>query len=78
MIQLHDKQSGDVLGEINEVQLQFLIDELVEEDDKDKDYYIDGPTLEMLESAGADTELLGVLRSALGDRSGMEIEWKRV
>lgn len=77
MIQLRDKDTGALLGRITEEQLQFLIDELVEEDDEDRDYYIDGPTLEMLEGAGADAALIGLLREGLGDRSEMEVEWKR-
>jgi hypothetical protein len=40
MIKLHDKNTQELIGEINEKQLQFLIDELVEEDSADQDYYI--------------------------------------
>ena len=32
MINLHDNNTQELIGEINEKQLQFLIDELVEED----------------------------------------------
>lgn len=78
MINLYDKDTGAKLGTISEEQLQFLIDELVEETREDQDYYIDGPALEFLEGAGADRALIGMLRKALGDRSEMEVEWKRV
>jgi processive 1,2-diacylglycerol beta-glucosyltransferase len=77
MIQLFDKDTGAKIGAITEEQLKFLIDELVEESDEDKDYYIDGPALEFLKGAGADQKLIGLLREALGDRSEMEVEWKR-
>ena len=77
MIQLFDKDTGTKLGTITEEQVQFLIDKLVEETKEDQDYYIDGPTLEMLAGAGADPELVTLLREGLGSRSEMEVEWKR-
>ena len=77
MIKLRDKQAGTLIGSITEVQLQFLIDELQEESKEDQDYYINGPTLELLEGNGADKALLDLLRRTLGDRPEMEIEWSR-
>jgi len=77
MIQLSDKETGARLGAITEVQLQFLIDQLVEEDETDQDYYINPATLEMFADNGADAVLLDMLRKALGDRESMEIQWSR-
>lgn len=77
MIKLRDKSSGAVVGTISEKQLQFLVDQLVEESATDQDYYMDGPTLELLEAEGADDQLLGILRKALGDKSEVELEWER-
>jgi processive 1,2-diacylglycerol beta-glucosyltransferase len=77
MVELCDKDTGRILGSISDEQFQFLIDQLEEESDTDKDYYIDAATLEMFAERSIDPQLLTLLRDALGDREGMEIEWKR-
>lgn len=77
MIVLRDKDSRNLIGEITEQQLQFLIDELEEEFKEDTDYYVDGATLELLEGRDADPKLIALLRDALGDRPEMEIVWSR-
>ncbi len=75
MYTLSLKDSGEVLGEIDESELQFLIDQLVEEDEEDTDYYITSLTIEMMEEAGAAPELIEMLREAVGDSEGVDIEW---
>jgi len=77
MVELCDKETGRILGSISDKQLQFLIDQLEEESDTDTDYFIDAATLEMFAEKSIDPQLLTLLRDALGDREGMEIEWKR-
>jgi hypothetical protein len=77
MVELRDKETGRILGSIGDEQLQFLIDQLEEESDTDTDYYIDAATLDMFAERSIDPQLLTLLREALGDREGMEIEWKR-
>ena len=77
MIELRDKDTGASLGTITEAQLQFMIDQLEEEYTEDADYYINQPTVDMFEQQGADPQLLGVLRKALGNRDDMEIQWLR-
>ena len=77
MIQLYDKETGASLGTITEEQLQFLVDELEEESSEDQDYYINEPTLDAFEEAGADPALVALLRKALGEREEMEIRWAR-
>lgn len=77
MIKLHDKNSQELIGEVNEKQLQFLIDELVEEDDTDQDYYINRDQLEQFEKKGADGALIQMLRDALGTRDDMDIVWSK-
>jgi processive 1,2-diacylglycerol beta-glucosyltransferase len=77
MIQLYDNSTGDKIGNLTQDQLQFLIDQLEETSSADQDYYIDQPTLEMLERAGCDPELLELLRSTLGNRAGLEVRWDR-
>jgi len=77
MVELCDKETGRVLGSISDQQLQFLIDQLEEESSTDTDYYIDSATLDMFAERSIDPQLLSLLRTALADREGMEIEWKR-
>jgi processive 1,2-diacylglycerol beta-glucosyltransferase len=77
MIQLYDNETGAPLGAITEEHLQFLADQLEEESAEDQNYYINEPTLEAFEEAGADPALLALLRKALGEREEMEIRWAR-
>lgn len=78
MIELRDTATGERLGTITERQLQFLVDQLEEESSEDRDYYINGPTIDMFEEAGGESQLLQVLRDALRGREEMEIKWRRV
>ena len=72
---LKEKETGTVIGEISDEQLQLLIDHLEEESSTDQDYYINQTTIEMLKDAGADTSLVEMLSKALHNREGIEIEW---
>ena len=74
---LIDPGSGATICEITAAQLKCLVDALEEESDTDRDYYIDAATIDVLADAGADAELLGMLRTALGDREGTEIAWQK-
>lgn len=78
MISLRDKDTGAELGTISEEQLRFLVDQLEEEYDEDRDYYINSTMLDVLEQNGADIQLLDILRKAIGDRDGVEIQWSIV
>ena len=75
MIKLKDKDTDNIIGTIDEQQLQFLIDQLEEETSDDQDYYINEGTLEMFEQNGIDQKLLEMLKGALGSRDDMEIVW---
>lgn len=75
MTQLFDKETGTPIGEINDAQLQFLLDQLEEESATDRDYYINQDTLAVFESGGVDSALLALLRGAMGGREEMEIRW---
>ncbi|HTR50236.1 MAG TPA: hypothetical protein VMJ10_05970 [Kofleriaceae bacterium] len=68
--------TGDAIGTINDKQLAFLVDQLEEEHDTDKDYYIDRDTLELLSDNGADAELLEILEKAMGDDDEIDIAWE--
>jgi hypothetical protein len=77
MIQLYDAAQGNRLGAISEEQLQWLVDALEEESTTDRDYYLNAATLDLLEAQGADAQLLGLLRAALGGREEMDIRYVR-
>ncbi len=75
MPRLYNVDSGDPIGEVSDEQLQFLIDELEEEDEEDQDYYIDKDTLEMLREHGGDPALIDLLTRAMGEDGDIEIAW---
>ncbi len=77
MIKVYNNATGELLGEITDTELQFLIDELEEESLEDKDYYLNRATLESFEKKGGDPAMMKVLWKALGDDDGVEIRWSR-
>jgi hypothetical protein len=58
MVKLYNAATSQLLGDITEDQLQFLIDQFEEEWEGDQDYYIDTATIDTLTDAGADPSLL--------------------
>ena len=77
MVRLYQSESGDLIGTITAAQLQYLVDQLEEEDSEDRDYYIDRATLDWFDEHGVDPALEALLREALGDREGMDIRWTK-
>ncbi|HEX5387772.1 MAG TPA: hypothetical protein VFW66_13800 [Gemmatimonadales bacterium] len=77
-VQLFDSETGRSLGTLSDQQFQELADELEEESPEDRDYYLSGDTVDMMEEDGADASLVALLRSALAGREGADIRWKRV
>jgi hypothetical protein len=77
MVRLFDSETGRVIGEIADAQLQFLVDQLEEESSDDRDYYVNADTIDLLEQDGADPALVKLLRDALGTREGMDVRWER-
>ena len=77
MITLSLKENGAFLGTIDEADLQLLQDQLEEESEEDTDYYIDAPTIDLLEAAGAGAQLLSLLRRAMDDSEGVEVVWRQ-
>ena len=55
---------------------KFLVDQLEEEHDDDKDYFIDRDTLELLSDNGADPELLALLEKGLAGDEEMTVAWE--
>ena len=76
MPRLFRLDTGDTIGNITDVQLAFLVAQLEEEHDDDKDYFIDRDTLELLSDNGADPDLLGMLEKAIGEDEEMDIAWE--
>lgn len=76
MIRLFDTESNTLIGEISELQFQFLKELLEEESSEDKDYYISKDTLELFEQSGANPDFVGFLRKAIGEREGIEVRWE--
>jgi len=73
MIKLFDAESDAELGEISEEQLEILQENLVEESLDEYSWTIDTGAVASLESGGADSTLVALLRRALGSRSSMEL-----
>lgn len=76
MAKLIDAESGALIGEISDEQLDFLIDQL-EEEERDDDYYLDLETIDLLEENGADDSLITLLRKVLGSNEGIDVRWQR-
>ena len=63
------------VGELSEEQLDFLIDNLEEEWQDDRDYYLNQAMLDMLQARGADSALMHILKSAMGNKDEVDILW---
>ena len=77
MITLRNKENNQSIGKIREDQLQFLIDQLEEENSKDQDYYVNRDTLELLKENGADSQLIKMLTEALGNNDDLDVIWDK-
>ena len=75
MARLIRLDTGVDIGTIDDKQLQFLVSQLEEDHDDDKDYFIDRDTLELLSDNGADPELLALLEKGLAGDEEMDIAW---
>ena len=76
MARLIRLDTGDEIGTIDDKQLAFLVEQLEEEHDDDKDYFIDRETLELLSDNGADPDLLALLEKGLAGDDEMDIAWE--
>ena len=80
MIELSDKNTNEPLGTIDDGELRFLVNELEEESETDRDYYVNADTIDMLEADGAPVSLITLFCRILGSQAeeGLEIKWRRV
>jgi hypothetical protein len=76
-VALFDAATGTPIGHITEDQLDTLSDHLEQESSDDDDYYIDEPTLTMLQEQQVDAGVIELLRRALANRAGMDVRWSR-
>jgi hypothetical protein len=77
MFKLSLKDGGAFLGTIDGVDLQLLIDQLEEEHEADKDYYVCPGTIDILKENGASATLLKILTTAVGNSEGVEVVWQK-
>jgi len=77
MVYVYKKSTGDLLGEIGEEDLQFLVDQMEEESMKDQDYSITKMEIAYFAEQGASPQLILLLRQALGEQSEVIILWSR-
>lgn len=77
MYTLSLKDTGALLGTIDDADLQLLIDQLEEEHEADTDYYVCPATIEILRESGASRALLTILKDAVGSSEGVEVAWKK-
>ena len=76
MYKLSDKETGGLIGEIDDIQRQFLIDEMVEEDPKDQDYFLNRDLMDTFEHKVASlVSLVAMLKAAMGEKEDLEIVW---
>ena len=68
--------TGYEIGNISDQQLAFLVEQLEEEHDEDRDYFVDKDTIELLADNGCDPDLLAMLEKAIGEDEAMDIAWE--
>ena len=76
MYKLSDKRTGDFIGEIDDTQRQFLIDEMEEENPEDQDYYLNRDLMNTFEQkVNSLVSLVEMLKMAFGEKEDLEILW---
>ena len=76
MIKLYDNDTDADLGAISDEQLEFLVEELVEESLDEYTYSINPTVIASLEAHGGDPPFIALLRRALGTRTSMEVRYE--
>ena len=73
MIKLFDNDDDREIGQITEAQLDFLQEQLIEETLDSTTFSLGPATVDSLEMNGGDSEMIEVLRKAIGSRTSMEL-----
>ncbi len=76
MPRLFNKKNNALLGEVSGSDIECLVD-VLEEDSKDVDYFIDLDTVDILEDNGASLDLVTILRAAIGATEGVDVRWEK-
>jgi hypothetical protein len=76
MVRLFDNDNEAEIGPITEDQLNFLQEELVEETLDAYTFALSPGSIETLKNNGGDPDLVTMLRTAIGNRSSMEIRYE--
>lgn len=76
-VRISNKATGAAIGDLSEADFQFLVDHLEEESSRDEDYFIDGPTVDVLDHGGASPNMVALLRAAVGSTDGIDITWAK-
>ena len=77
MVYLYNQATEELLGEINEDELQFMIDQMEEESTKDQDYSITKMEIAYFSQNGGSPHLISLLNEALGEKQEVIILWSR-
>ena len=76
MTSLYLKPSDQKIADLIDNDLLCMQNVMEEESSKDRDYFIDLSTVEMLRNAGATEGLVEVLTNAMGEADGIDVEGK--
>ena len=75
MVYLYNKATQELLGEIDEGELQFMIDQMEEESTKDQYYSITKMEIAYFSQNGGSPHLISLLNKALGEQQELIILW---
>jgi hypothetical protein len=75
MVYLYNKNTQQLLGEIDDNELQFLVDQMEEESTRDQDYSITKMEIAYFSQNGASPHLISLLNEALGEQQEVIILW---
>jgi hypothetical protein len=76
MTALYLKPGDTKLADLIDNDLLCMQNVMEEESSKDREYFIDLATVDMLRNAGASEGLVNVLTSIIGESEGIDVEWK--
>ena len=76
MFKVFNKSTGEFIGRISQLEMDFLAEQLEEESIHDTDYYIRAETLDQFAADGAPPRLMEVLRGGIRNDNGIEIRWE--
>jgi len=77
MINLYDTQTGTIIGQISQQDLQFMIDHLEEEFLEDHDYSITPLMMGYFQEENAPAALMDLLSQALIGREEVIVRWSK-